>query len=138
MVFGWRGILCFTNQMASLHSTKVRIQATICFSGNISTGKCIFSEANILDALSVSPHNLRVSDILMVYWKAPSAPWIKVNTNDSLIGSHAACEGLFCDHRGSLLDAFVCNIGTSTVFYAEVYAFLLALEYAAHNSWRNV
>ncbi|XP_024640596.1 uncharacterized protein [Medicago truncatula] len=133
-----RNSLRFTDQTASLHSTKVHILVAISFSGNISTGKCIVSDANILDALLVSPHNRRVSDILMVYWKAPLAPWIKLNTDGSLIGSHAACGGLFRDHRGSLLGAFVCNIGTSTVFYAEVYAFLLALEYAAQNGWRNV
>jgi ribonuclease HI len=55
-----------------------------------------------------------------------------------LIGSHAACGGLFRDHLGSLLGAFACNIGHSTVFYAEVYAFLLALEYADQHGWRNV
>jgi len=67
--------------------------------------------------------------MLLVTWKAPST---------SLIGTHAACGGLFRDHLGSLLGAFACNIGLSTVFNVEVYAFLLALEYAAHNGWRNV
>jgi len=97
----------------------------------------IASDAKLLDALSVSPHNRRVSDMLLVTLKAPSTPWIKVNTNGSLIGTHAACGGLFRDHLGSLLGVFACNIGLSTVFNAEVYAFLLDLEYAAHNSWRN-
>ena len=126
-----RNSLRFNNQTISLHSTKVRLQAAISFSGNISTGKCIASDGYILDAFSVSPHNRRVSDLILVHWKAPSAPWIKVNTDDSVIGPHAACGGLFSDHRGSLLGAFTCNIGLSTVFYVEVYGFLLALEYAA-------
>jgi len=69
-----RNSLGFADQTVSLHSTKVRILAAINFSGNLSAGKCIFSDANMLDALSVSPHNRRVSDILTVYWKAPSAP----------------------------------------------------------------
>ena len=126
-----RNSLRFTNTTAAVdHSTKARIHAAICFSGNISTSKCIASDANILDAFSVSSHNRRVRDILMVSWKAPTAPWIKVNTDGSLIGTHAACGGLFHDHLGSLLGAFSCNIGHYTVFYAEVYAFLLALEYA--------
>jgi len=130
--------LRFSKHTTSLHSTKVHIQAAISFSSNISAGKCIASDEYILDVFSVSPHNHRVSDLLMVYWKAPSAPWIKVNTNGSLIGSHSACGGLFRDHRGSLLGAFACNIGLSSIFYAEVYAFLLAMEYAAQNGWRNV
>jgi len=61
-----------------------------------------------------------------------------VNIYGSLIGSLAACGGLFRDHRGSLLGAFACNIRLSTVFYAEVYGFLLALEYAAQHGWTNV
>ncbi|XP_024630688.1 uncharacterized protein [Medicago truncatula] len=124
--------------MTMLQSTKVCIQAAISFSGNISTGKCIASDDYILDALTVSPHNRRVRDMLLVYWKAPSAPWIKVNTDGSLIGPLAACGGLFHDHRGSLLGAFSCNIGLATVFYTKVYGFLLALEYAAQHGWRNV
>jgi len=130
--------LRFTNTTSAVHSTKARIHAAISFSGNISTGKCIASDANILDAFSVSSHNLRVSDILMVSWKAPTAPWIKVNTDDSLIGTHAACGRLFRDHLGSHLGAFACNIGHSTVFYVDVYAFLLALEFADQHGWRNV
>ncbi|KEH29251.1 hypothetical protein MTR_4g031795 [Medicago truncatula] len=66
--------LRFTNLTAVAHSTKARIHAAINFSGNISAGKCIASDANILDAFSVSSHNHRVSDILMVSWKAPSPP----------------------------------------------------------------
>lgn len=66
--------LRFTNLTAVAHSTKAHIHAAINFSGNISAGKCIASDANILDAFSVSSHNHRVSDILMVSWKAPSAP----------------------------------------------------------------
>jgi hypothetical protein len=102
----------------SLHSTKVCIHAAISLSGNFSAGKCIDSNANLLDASSV--------------------PWIKVKPDGSLIGTHAACGGLFRDHLGSLLGTFACNIGLFTVFNAEVYAFLLALEYVAHNGWMNV
>lgn len=62
-----------------------------------------------------------------------------MNTDGSLIGTHVACGGLFRDHVGSLLGSFSCNISHSTVFYAEVYAFLLALEYAdQQHGWRNV
>jgi len=61
-----------------------------------------------------------------------------VNTDGFVIGTHAACAGLFRDHRGFLLGAFACTIGLSTVFYAEVYGFLLALEYAAQHGWTNV
>jgi len=117
--------LRFNNQTISLHSTKVRLQSAISFSGNISIGKCIASDGYILDALSISPHNRRVSDLILVHWKAPSAPWIKVNTDGSLVGTHAACGGLFRDHRGSLLRAFACNIGLSMFFMLRYMVFFL-------------
>jgi len=70
--------------------------------------------AKLLDAFSVSLHNHRIWDILLVCWKAPSAPWLKVNTHGSVIGTLAACGGLFRDHRGIFLGAFACNIGISS------------------------
>ena len=133
-----RNSLRFTMLTPSLHSVQVCIHADISLSGNISGGKCIASDAKLLDAFSVSPHNRCVRDILLVSWKAPSAVWIKVNTDGSVIGTHAACGGLFRDHLGTLLGAFACNVGLSTVFNAEVHAFLLALEYAAQHGWRHV
>jgi hypothetical protein len=84
----------------SLRSVQVRIHADISFCGNISGGKCIASDAKLLDAFSVSPHNRRARDIFLVSWKSPSAPWIKVNTDGSVIDTHAASGGLLCDHLG--------------------------------------
>jgi len=133
-----RNSLRFTMLTPSLRSVQVCIHADISLSGNIYGGKCIASDAKLLDAFSVSLHNRRFRDILFVSWKAPSAPWIKVNTDGSVIGTHAACGGLFRDHLGTLLGAFACNIRLSTVFNAEVHASLLALEYAAQHGWRHV
>jgi len=45
---------------------------------------------------------------------------------------------LFCDHSGAYLGAFASNIGTSSVFFAEVSGYILALEYAATNGWKNI
>jgi len=39
---------------------------------------------------------------------------------------------------GTFRGAFVCNIGTQSVFYAEVMAIIFAIEYAAHHGWRNI
>jgi len=79
-----------------------------------------------------------VKDIVLVVWKPPTAPWLKVNTNGSVIGGYAACGGLFRDHSGTFRGAFVCNIGTQSVFYAEVMAIIFAIEYAVHHGWRNI
>jgi hypothetical protein len=73
-----------------------------------------------------------------VLWKAPSSPWLKVDTDASVLTGYAICGGLFRDSRGSFLGAFSCNIGVASVFHSEVFAFILAMEHAALHGWRNV
>jgi len=75
---------------------------------------------------------------MLVSWKAPSTPWLKVNTDGSVVGSLGACGGLFRDHFGAFLGTFASNIGTSFVFFVEIYGFILAMEFAASNGWRNI
>jgi ribonuclease HI len=86
----------------------------------------------------VSPHCRKVKDIIPVVWKPPTAPWVKVNTDGSVIGGYAACGGLFRDHRGTFLGAYACNIGMHSVFYAEVLAIIFAIEFADRHGWRNI
>ena len=71
-------------------------------------------------------------------WKVPSSRWLKVNIDDSVIGNHGACGRLFRDHLGTFLGAFTCNLGTTFVFTAEVYGFILAMEYPFQNGWMNI
>lgn len=104
----------------------------------MSNGKCIPSDGPLLDSFSVSAHNIRMSNIIPVIWKAPSSLWLKVNTDGSVIGNHAACGGFFRDHLGSLLGAFTCNLGNDSVFNSEVMGFILALEFAAQNGWSHI
>lgn len=73
----------------------------------------------------------KVKEIILVLWKAPSSPWLKVNTDGLVIGGHAACGGLFCDHLCTFRGAFYYNIGIQSVFYAEVLEIILAIGYAA-------
>jgi len=127
-----------SNVTPSFHSTKVRIHSLIASSGNISKGKCLHSDFDFLDSFAVK-HNCRnVKDIISVLWKAPSSPWLKVNTYGSVIGGQVACGGLFRDYLGTFRGAFYCNIGIQTVFYAEVLGIILAIEYAAQQGWRNI
>jgi len=53
-----------------------------------------------------------------VCWKAPTAPWVKVNMDDSVSDSNGACGGLFRDHLGTFLGAFTCNLGQCSIFDA--------------------
>jgi ribonuclease HI len=63
---------------------------------------------------------------------------LEVNTDSSVIENHDACGCLFRYHLGTFFGAFACNLRMSSVFYAEIHGFILALEYAAHNGWRNI
>ena len=71
-------------------------------------------------------------------WKTPTAPWLKVNTNGSVIDGFAACGGLFRDNLGTFRGAFYRNVGAQFVFYAEVHGIISAIEFAARNGWRNI
>jgi len=128
-----RNTLRFYLNKASLHAAKVRVHSLIGMSGNLSVGKSVTSYSSLVDSFSVSYHHRQIREVLSVKWKTPSTPWLKVNTDGSVIGINDACGGLFRDHLGSFLGAFTCNLGTCSLFTAKVHAFILALEYAAHH-----
>jgi hypothetical protein len=122
-----RNSLRFSDVTPSLHSAKVRIHSFIAMSGNVSMGYSIPSDSVLLDSFAVSPHCRKAKDIMLVLWKPPTAPGLKVNTDGSVIGGYAACGGMFRDHRGTFRGAFACNIGMQSVFYAEVMAIIIAI-----------
>lgn len=128
----------FQSKMQSLHSTKVRIHSLIALSGNASTGKCLPSDSDFRDDFLVSTHHRKFKYIILVLWKSPSSPWLKVNTDGSVIGHSVACGGLFRDSLGTFLGAFSCNIGTASIFHAETLAYILAIEHTAQHGWRNL
>jgi len=132
-----RNSLRFSVVTPTLHSAKVRIHSSIAMSRNISKGKCLNSDFAFLDSFAVY-HCRNVKEIIMVLWKAPTSPWLKVNMDGLVIGGHAACGGLFRDYLGTFHGAFYCNIGIQSVFYAEVMGLILAMEYAAQKGWRNI
>lgn len=133
-----RNSLRFSMVTPSLHSAKVRIHSYVAMSGNVSKGKCLHSDFAFLDSFAFSHHCRRVKEIIMILWKAPTSPWLKVNTDDSVIGGHAACGGLFFDHLDTFRGAFYCNVGLQSVFYAEVLGIIFAIKYAAREGWRNI
>ena len=130
--------MCFTTVKPTLHSAKVRIRSYTVMSRNVSKGKCLHSDFSFLDSFAVSPHCRRVKEITLVLWKAPTASWLKVNMDGSVIGGYATCGGLFRDNLGTFRGAFCCNVGAQSVFYAEVIGIIIAIEFAARNGWRNI
>ena len=128
-----RNSLRFTNVKPTLHSAKVRIHSFIAMSGNVSKGKCLPSDFTFLDSFAVSPHCRRVKEIILVLWKTPTAPWLKVNTDGSVIDGFATCGGLFRNNLGTFRGAFYYNVGAESVFYAEVHDIISAIEFSALN-----
>lgn len=116
----------------------MKIHSLVAMSGKASVGKYLHTDSALLDSFTMPAHYCTVKEIIPVVWKAPTSPWLKVNTDGSVINGNAACGGLFLDSRGSFLGAFVCNIGVASVFHLEVLAFILAMEHAALHGWRNV
>jgi ribonuclease HI len=133
-----RNSMRFSSQVTTFYSAKVRIHSWVALSGNTSTGKCLTSDSQLLDVFLVDAHCRTVKEIIPVLWKAPSSPWLKVNTDGSVIAGHAACGGLFRDSRGSFLGAFCCNIGEASVYHSEVLAIILAMEHASAHGWRQL
>jgi len=125
-----RNAFRFQSQLQSIHSANVRIHSLIAMSDNVSTGKCLPSDSAFLEDFSISSHHHKYKEI--------TSPWLKVNTNGSVVGGLAAYGGLFRDSLGTFLGAFSCNIGIASVFHAETLAFILAIDHAAQHGWRNL
>jgi hypothetical protein len=81
-----------------------------------------------LDRFCVPPSFRRYKDIVSAVWKPPTVNWIKVNTEGSVQNSMAACGGILCDHRGTFLGYFASNLGTTSIFEAELTGLILAME----------
>jgi len=74
----------------------------------------------------------------MVVWKPPSVPWVKVNTDGSMMGQLATCGGILRDNKGSLMGCFVGNLGPFYVFEAEIFGFIMSMEHALQLGWGNI
>jgi len=133
-----RNSLRFSSNTVTLHASQVHLHASIAMNGNLSNGKSLLSYRSFLDFFTVPAHHRQISDIIHVIWKVCSPPWLKVNTDGSIIGNQAACGGLFRDHLGSLLGTFTCNLGTNSVFNSEVMGYTIALEFTAQKRWIHI
>jgi len=111
-----RNNLRFSSNGVTLHAVQVRVHSLIGLSGGLSTGKCIVVDANLPYWFRVPHHRRLIKEVVSVCWKAPTAPWVKVNTDGSVIDKHGTCGGLFRDHLGTFLGAFTCNLGRCSVF----------------------
>ena len=133
-----RNTLRFSMSKAKIHAAKVRIHSLVDMSGNSSTSNCLTLNFSFLDSFSVSLHNIRVKEIIIVLWKAPSPPCLKFNINGSVIRRNVACGRLFRGHLRTFLGDFTCNLDISSVLHSEINGFIFAFEFAVQNGWRNI
>jgi len=110
----------FISKFFTLHGAKAKILSYVAFSGNLSSGKClpIPIDSRLLNVFLVSPHHRNFVVVVTVTWKPPTLPYVKVNTDGSVIGDSAACGGIFHDCRGSFLDCFAYKLDAYTIFEA--------------------
>lgn len=76
---------------------KKKILSSDALSSNLSSGKClpIAFDSHMLEAFMASPHQINFAAIVTVTWKAPTLPYVKVNTYSYVIGESAACGGIY-------------------------------------------
>ncbi len=60
---------------------------------------------------------------------------MKANTYGSVVGQHAAYGGILRDNGGFLLGCFAANLGAFSVFKAEIFGFILAMDHALQQGW---
>jgi len=83
----------FNSDIFILHGAKAKILSFCCLP--------IAIDAWLLDVFLISPHHRNFADIVIVTWKPTTLPYVKVNTDGSVIGDSAACGATFRDYRGS-------------------------------------
>ncbi|MCI15353.1 RNA-directed DNA polymerase (Reverse transcriptase), partial [Trifolium medium] len=92
----------------------------------------------VLNRLQVEQRLVRPSGYVSVSWKAPTAPWLKVNTDGSVRDSVAACGAIFRDYTGGFLGGFSCRLHVSSVLHTELLAIIIAIEQAHQRGWFHV
>jgi hypothetical protein len=128
----------FDAATVSIHAIVAKVSSFITMSGNISNGNCVAADVAILDQFFISPTYRRFKDIIPVFWKAPTFPWVKANTDGSVKNLLAACGGIFRDYRGTFLGGFASNIGGGSVYDAKILGLILAMEFAIAHNWTRV
>ena len=97
-------------------------------------------ELSILHKLGIKGICNSSPKIIEVSWSPPHYHWIKVNTDGMALGSPglAAIGGVFRSYRGFAKGSFCQFIGIHNAFYAELSAFIKAVEIAWSKNWKSV
>jgi ribonuclease HI len=130
------GVL-FSNAKISVHAATTKVRTAIKLSSSLmhSLTKPGSADITILQRLDVTPSYPRPVSLIPVSWKAPMAPWTKVNTDGSVIDTATACGAIFRDFMGAYKGGFSSKLEHSTVLHAELMGIILAMEMALEKGW---
>lgn len=74
-----------------------------------------------------------------VRWLPPEEGWLKLNSDGSVNSeNHAAAGGVVRDHLGRWITGFVANIGTTSVFNAELWGVYIGLKHCLQLGFRRI
>ena len=74
----------------------------------------------------------------IIKWKAPCAPWLKINFDGLVVGSQAAASFVIRDHNGSPIVVGTRNLGENTIYVAEALALHDALKFAKVKGFKDI
>jgi len=86
----------------------------------------------------IFPSFWRFKDFEMIIWKPPTLPCIKVDTDESLQNSNAACGEIFRDQSGVFMGCLSASLGDYSLLKAEIMGFIIAMEIVARHHWRFI
>jgi len=75
-----------------------------------------------------------------VIWQPPIANWWKVNIDGALVKNplQSVCGGIFRNSFGFTVGGFAQHLSTDSVFVAEIFGAILAIEIAHNRNWLNL
>ncbi|VVA35847.1 PREDICTED: ribonuclease [Prunus dulcis] len=79
-----------------------------------------------------------LADSMMIKWHPPPTGWIKVNSDGSLLNSHASTGFVIRDSEGHVLIAGSNNIGENSINVAECVALRDGLAAALDRGWHRM
>jgi len=94
----------------------------------------------ILKIFFCNIHQPKPQAIKEVLWHPPLVNWTKCNIDGASQGNPgtSACGGIFRDHNADFLYCFFEPLGNSNSYYAELCAFMRAIEIANLKNWNNI
>ena len=87
-----RNMIRFGRGLPQLYAAKSRIASSVALGSNISKGNVTTSGNWLMENFMIAPSFRRFKDIIPVFRKPPTPPFIKVNTDGSVLGAMLLME----------------------------------------------